>query len=309
MNIRNSQLQHTMNSSSNSQSMKELITQRKDLAPLLREDFTCRANQSFISLGSMKNKASNPCLDFDPDLTSHNDRNYYEITNGLNSKTHVNYKWNQNSGINDTKFGKGFTRKSSQNIINPVADNIREHLEMNLTLSQNYGKLRTEKLIKKDNISGYNVITGERKNDGRILKPDVINIRNHGVSKESVKHGIAIMADSGSKFFGPQYSGVKQEYRQAVLTKEGVNIPRTSSIIQLGKHDLPSYGIEDCFSKSQYTKTSYVTQQGLYEKREPGKFTPRKVINNPSGDPAVLGKWSTGESTFNKAAGPVALLM
>ena len=46
----------------------------------------------------------------------------------------------------------------------------------------------------------------------------------------------------------------------------------------IGKKDLPSYGIEDQFSKSEYLKNvSDRTRYGLHEKRIPGVYTPRKV--------------------------------
>jgi hypothetical protein len=98
-----------------------------------------------------------------------------------------------------------------------------------------------------------------------------------------------------------------------VLVNNGVNTPQFTSILQIGKKDLPSFGVEDQFSKSQYTNKPLHATMGLCESRVPGKFTPRKQFEsyahgggggvagclggssyNPSGDPSVLMKWSKG---------------
>jgi hypothetical protein len=68
-------------------------------------------------------------------------------------------------------------------------------------------------------------------------------------------------------------------------------------VLEPGKADLPSYGIEDNFGKSMYpggSKLAPDDRVGLYEMREPGKFTPRKQPNNPSGNPEIVKNWGSG---------------
>jgi hypothetical protein len=55
---------------------------------------------------------------------------------------------------------------------------------------------------------------------------------------------------------------------------------------------LPSYGVEDQFSKSEYQKLPERARIGLVETRRPGDFTPRKQKGNPSGDNDLRSKWT-----------------
>ena len=125
-----------------------------------------------------------------------------------------------------------------------------------------------------------------------------------------------MLRDSSSRFFSPQYSGNTHEYRQNVIVNEGILQPKYTSILQLGKKDMLSYGVEEQFSKSEYTSKSIIAKTGLVESRQPGAFTPRKQFMaasggggvaeclshltanhtsyNPSGDPRVLSKWGKG---------------
>jgi hypothetical protein len=73
-------------------------------------------------------------------------------------------------------------------------------------------------------------------------------------------------------------------------------------MLSIGKKDIPSYGVEDQFSKSDYVKTMPdATRHGLCEKRAPGVFTPRKNPTNPSGDPAIVRQWASSIDLNNKA--------
>jgi hypothetical protein len=129
-----------------------------------------------------------------------------------------------------------------------------------------------------------------------------------GLGAEAPNRGHIMLRDSANRFFTPHYSGPNHEYRQQILTSDGVKTPQFTSILQLGKKDLPSYGVEDQFSKSQYTSKPLNATLGLCESRVPGKYTPRKQFTrtdqggvaaclgtyNPSGDPAVTAKWGKG---------------
>ena len=110
-------------------------------------------------------------------------------------------------------------------------------------------------------------------------------------SNEIIKRGKSVLRDV-QPFFLPQGSGKQHDYRQDMLYREGLNQKKYTSILQLGKKDMPSYGIEDNFSKSEYMKTNEVTKTGLYEKRMPGKYTPRKIPGHPSADDNKLKLWT-----------------
>lgn len=95
-------------------------------------------------------------------------------------------------------------------------------------------------------------------------------------------------------------SGKNFEYRQEVLYKEGLLKDKHCGVLAVGKPEMRSYGIEDQFSKSEYTKNSDVTKFGLYEKRIPGTYTPRKLPGNPSGNPQIVEKWNTNIDLNNR---------
>ena len=121
------------------------------------------------------------------------------------------------------------------------------------------------------------------------------------ISDEIASRGKSLLRDTGGRFFLPHGSGSQHDYRQENLYREGLNKPKYISAIQLGKKDYPSYGVEDCFSKAEYQKTNEITRTGLYEQRMPGRYTPRKVQGNPSGNPDIVREWAGTADLSNKA--------
>jgi hypothetical protein len=103
--------------------------------------------------------------------------------------------------------------------------------------------------------------------------------------------------------------------------REGISKPKMQGVISVGKAEAPSYGIEDQFSKSKYLNTNIAGKYcmryfpvfifglshlffnspaplcvaGLVETKQAGKYTPRKCPhNNPSANPNIRSKWTTG---------------
>lgn len=195
-------------------------------------------------------------------------------------------------GLQSTKFGQGFNRRQESNIINPAADAIREHAREVQQRAERAERERCENLRRIDSMSGFNIISHEIKGDGPKQVREGKKKLDGRMSDISNRNGQIMLRDSMGKFFMPQGSGHRHAYRQHVILHEGVYEPRCSSIIQIGSKDLPSYGIEDNFSKSQYTATGEATKRGLAEMKLPGKFTPRKQPGNPSGDDRILKNWT-----------------
>lgn len=72
-------------------------------------------------------------------------------------------------------------------------------------------------------------------------------------------------------------SGDNHDARQDLLQREGLNKPKKSTLLGIGRGDLASVGAEDMFSKSIYDPAKACAIEGLVEKSRPGRFTPRKM--------------------------------
>lgn len=205
-------------------------------------------------------------------------------------------------GLRDTKFGSGFQRKTD--ISNPAADEIaRKQVDIGVH-KEALTQKRAQDLKLLDQKSGFNVINHAPKGQGPPpYRGGKRRIEMH-VSDEIAANSRIQLRESLGRFNMPHSSGVKHEYRQKVLLNEGLIQTRHCAILQPGKADLPSYGIEDNFGKSQYPggpKLPPEQRHGLFELREPGKFTPRKQENNPSGNPALVHSWGSGMDISNSA--------
>lgn len=121
-----------------------------------------------------------------------------------------------------------------------------------------------------------------------------------GLGPEAPNRGKSVLRESAGRFFTPLGSGHNFEHRQNVLYKEGLSTDKYCGVLEPHKKDLRSYGVEDQFSKSEYTTNSAVTRTGLYESRVPGKYTPRKIENHPAGNPTVVEKWTSKIDLNNK---------
>ena len=149
--------------------------------------------------------------------------------------------------------------------------------------------------------SGFNILNGQSLDpNAKSQEQNRPPVKNHhyanGLGPEAPARGFSMLRESPvGRFHQPQNSGNNHDYRQATLHNEGLIKPKYSGVIAIGKSDLPSYGVEDQFSKSEYDKNrSDISKKGLYETSVPGKYTPRKQPGNPSGDPVARAHWATG---------------
>jgi len=221
---------------------------------------------------------------------------------GYNSSA-SNGLYDARGGLRDTKFGSGFARKNSSSISNPAADEVRRIKEASEERGEALNRNRAAALVKIDQMNGFNVITGAPKGEGKVDKPVGKRSIQNTLSAEVAANSITILRESQGRFHMPHASGVKHEYRQLVLYKDGCWTPKTSAILQPGKADLPSDGTEDNFSKSRYPMSNPppgTNRIGLQELREPGKYTPRKQVGNPSAVPELAKRWGSGLDINNK---------
>jgi hypothetical protein len=206
-------------------------------------------------------------------------------------------------GLNQTRFHKGFQRRSQDNIINTFSAEEHQKREQFAASKAHHSAIMTQSrsqlLRDVDTRTGYNLITGATTGKGPTHKTEGIRSCGDGLGPEAQRRGKNTLKDSGGRFFLPQASGVTADYRQDVLYKEGLKNAKYSSVIQIGKKDIPSSGVEDQFSKSQYQRNNIVTSTGLVESRFPGRFTPRQVPSNPSGHKTIVEKWTTGVDINN----------
>lgn len=208
-------------------------------------------------------------------------------------------------GLSTTRFGKGFQRRQVGDIRNPFSEEQQRQMAANerdkVLRKQIMTQSRSQLLKDVDAKTGYNLLTHEARGNGPVTRVEGKVRIIPGQGEEVIHRGKQTLKDTGGRYFLPLGSGPTHEYREAVLYKEGINSGKFTSIIQPGKKDLPSYGIEDQFSKSEYHATSEVTKNGLYESRLPGRYTPRKQANHPSGDSQILNQWASNVDLNNNA--------
>ncbi len=143
----------------------------------------------------------------------------------------------------------------------------------------------------------FDIITGQshlKKQKPERKLTEGIRMVGDGLGDEAPRRGNAILRESAGRYFAPYPCGVTAEYRQDVLLREGISKKKMTSILQLGKSDLPSYGFDDQLGKSQYSKRKELT--GLFELTKPGAFSPTKQPRNPSGNAEIVRKWNKGFS-------------
>ena len=117
---------------------------------------------------------------------------------------------------------------------------------------------------------------------------------DEGLGPEAPHRGHCGLRESGGRFFMPQLGGPTHHYRLDVMAREGLLVEKKSSILDLTKGELISYGVEDQFAKSDYMKKSAVASRGLSDVKVIGLFSPRMQPLNPSGDAELKRGWARG---------------
>lgn len=209
------------------------------------------------------------------------------------------------SGLEHTKFGKGFARRQQAAIQNPLSDHqaraIESYQHQKAQRMEKTAEVRSQAIGSRNNANGYDIISGQAKGTPSGRSQGGIKCHIPALGPEAPARGQATLRESDGRFFMPHANGMRHEYRQNVLYNDGLLCQRYTGILDANKRDLPSFGVEDQFSKSQYMQTSAVTQTGLYETRLPGKYTPRKLAGHPSGNEQIVHKWSTDADLNNRA--------
>jgi hypothetical protein len=278
-----------------------------------RDEFSSKAG-SYIKLGNHKSNAAEPTIRaYDATFISHSPIKSSMQRTNMNPEGRLvvdsssNSEYSYTGGLHTTKFHSGFQRKGEKYISNPAADEIRAIAEAGQGRKDNANTNRAAVLYQTNNKNGFNVITGaakvgltpvsEKKGGKRCIRPTVSN--------EVAANSRIILRESEGRFYMPHATGVKHEYRQDILNKGGIQRELYSYVLQPGKQDLKSTGIEDNFSRSQYpgcqsTNPNYM-RNDLPMMREAGKYTPRKQVGNPSGNPALIKSWGSGLDINDKA--------
>jgi len=189
-------------------------------------------------------------------------------------------------GLEYTRFKAGFDRRNQKDI---QQDRERKHDEqLRAEKKVHTDALRTQRLVDVKDYNGFNVISGAydpSKVRGIPPRPRYLSDRP---SEELAKTGEITVRNSCYRFYTAAPSGNKHDYRQHQLVSEGQNKPKFSSVLGVGRAEEPSYGVEDQFAKSHYGG-KVVTDFGLVEVREPGRYTPRKLGGSAAKPQMIFG--------------------
>lgn len=258
-----------------------------------KEEFISHGGQ-YICLGKYKNKEKAQ-LEYKGQMLTHTMNNDYVEGKPFEK------------GLNQTRFGKGFQRRPQNQISNLFSGEDHqkrvEYSNAKAKRSENTSVVRSKFLQDVGGRTTYDIISGNPKpvtQFSTFSRPEGIKYLGDGLGSEAPARGKVILRESQGRYYTPFPSGPSQDLRQKTLVTEGLSHNKTIGCIQIGKAELPSYGVEDQFSKSEYTKNSEVTRRGLNETREPGKFTPRKFPNNPSGNPEIVKQWTAHVDIHNR---------
>lgn len=219
------------------------------------------------------------------------------LNNSLETTKHIGLVGT--GDLNGNRFGSGFYRRPETTISNPRADVIRQHSANWAEHARMINDDRRETLKATDSKYRYDLITGVQRpypiRNGVIDK--AIGKRIHGeegLGPEAPHRGSCQLHESRGRFFMPQLGGPTHHYRLDVLAREGLLLEKQSSILDLTKGELPSYGVEDQFAKSDYAAKSAGASRGLSDVKVAGLFSPRMQPLNPSGDAQLKHTWCRG---------------
>ena len=204
-------------------------------------------------------------------------------------------KDNFGGSLNRTKFGKGFQRRLEGDISNVLKDQEQATMLESEARKEKMRETRLQEIKDRETGRGFNILTGQILEGSGYKDPQPKINYSDGLGPEAPARGFSMLRESPvGRFHQPLPSGDNHDMRQGMLHREGLNNQKFTGILASGKADLPSYGVEDQFSKSEYDKQHQVP--GLNETRVPGKYTPRKQPGNPSGDPELRDHWAKGFS-------------
>jgi hypothetical protein len=261
----------------------DLMVHRDDMhIPSFAFHSTGECNVGSINLGGHKSIKSRP-------QDRNNELIYHTTTQTMKAD-------NFSGSLSETKFKQGFMRRMEGGCTNILKDQEQAYFAAAAEKKERMREVRREEVARKKNERGFDILTGKPFANA-VLKEERPGMRmcGDGLGPEASMRGFATLRESTvGRFHRPQESGHNHDHRQDMLAREGLTRPRQSALLEPGKADFASHGVEDNFSKSQYNPLPPQATTGLVEYRVPGKFTPRTQPGNPSGDSHKRANWAKG---------------
>lgn len=239
--------------------------------------------------------------DYRSDFLFHGQHTHASITgNSTNPHENTILEFNPKPNMEKTKFHQGFHRRHISKVENPLLDQQRQFEKLSQERKEKLADIRREEIRLRDRTNGFNVLTNEPyKETFKESKAKGIRMITDPISQETFnKARIILREDPLGRYHAPFGHGEAFQKRQERIMKDGVFAERYTSILQLGKKDLVSYGIEDQLSKSEYMKNNEVTRNGLYETRKLGSHW---LQSNPSANKEIVKKWASSIDLNNNA--------
>lgn len=170
--------------------------------------------------------------------------------------------------MNTTKFHRGFQRRRECDIPKDVVR--AEEAKVKAARGKLANDARRELLAKIGNSQGFNILTGVPSKQSKTTPrspraasgpavPSAKDMETKGPRESQMDFvGRLILRDSHYRFFEPQTTGNNLINRRMHSDyKEGTVKPRMSSVLGVGRDDLPSYGVADQFQYADYGDAQY----------------------------------------------------
>ncbi|OQR84872.1 hypothetical protein ACHHYP_12563 [Achlya hypogyna] len=167
-----------------------------------------------------------------------------------------------------TKFTPGFYRRSRTAIASD-----RDRLEREAAKERAHtcnAAVRHGRLSYLSSSYDYNIVTGTQSAVKEVRLPPSRQYLGGTQSDHLVHEGSIQLRESSNRFYGDMR---QIEGRKHVLVKEGLHGPKHSSIIGIGRNELPSMGVADGLDQSLYrqclTNNTGIKLQSLIKRGRP----------------------------------------
>mmetsp|Transcript_21707 Transcript_21707/g.29518 ORF Transcript_21707/g.29518 Transcript_21707/m.29518 type:complete len:253 (-) Transcript_21707:186-944(-) len=169
------------------------------------------------------------------------------------------------SGTHTTRFKKGFQRRREEHI---PKDEARIQYSAQREFKQTvHADRRMERL--RDKTNSYDLITGakgEYSSDTRSNKflAERAHVRMDKLTPETASMSAMTIRDSSFRFFEPQTTGKNADQRREKLVNEGMTqTVRCSSVLGVGRAEVPSHGVHDQFVHADYGDSNFRPHMGV----------------------------------------------
>lgn len=162
-------------------------------------------------------------------------------------------------GLKQTRFHTGFERRQEKNISNIFQQQEKEYMKTREAKAEILLKFRSERLQALDKSHGYNPITGIAYNPATettlaTSRSSMRRVANNGMTDQAMKKADINMRNSADRFYLSGSSQPNSELRQKVMLTGGLQHEKTTWSLSVDERGAPSFGVEDQFSKSLYTR-------------------------------------------------------